>query len=98
MATGIKDITRLKKFCEKLSELYTKAVYAKVEIELTESDGSSYLVGHGQVWYTIYIHIDGEQAISYRCTHYMPEDVMQDILMLSHAVVMREYMGIDEVM
>lgn len=26
------------------------------------------------------------------------EDVMQDILMLSHAVVMREYMGIDEVM
>ena len=98
MATGIKDITRLKKFCEKLSELYTKAVYAKVEIELTESDGSSYLVGHGQVWYTIYIHIDGEQAISYRCTHYIPEDVMQDILMLSHAVVMREYMGIDEVM
>ena len=93
-----KDITRLKKFCEKLSECYTKAVYAKVEIELTESDGSSYLVGHGQVWYTIYIHIDGEQAISYRCTHYMPEDVMQDILMLSHAVVMREYMGIDEVM
>lgn len=93
-----KDITRLKKFCEKLSELYTKAVYAKVEIELTESDGSSYLMGHGQVWYTIYIHIDGEQAISYRCTHYIPEDVMQDILMLSHAVVMREYMGIDEVM
>jgi len=98
MATGVKDITRLKKFCEKLSELYTKAVYAKVEIELTESDGSSYLMGHGQVWYTIYIHIDGEQAISYRCTHYIPEDVMQDILMLSHAVVMREYMGIDEVM
>lgn len=98
MATGVKDITRLKKFCEKLSELYTKAVYAKVEIELTESDGSSYLMGHGQVWYTIYIHIDGEQAISYRCTHYIPEDVMQDILMLSHAVVMREYMGINEVM
>lgn len=93
-----KDITKLKRFCEKLSECYTKAVYAKVEIELTESDGSSYLMGHGQVWYTIYIHIDGEQAISYRCTHYIPEDVMQDILMLSHAVVMREYMGIDEVM
>ena len=93
-----KDITRLKKFCEKLSECYTKAIFSKVEIELTESDGSSYLVGHGQVWYTIYIHIDGEQAISYRCTHYMPEDVMQDILMLSHAVVMREYMGIEEIM
>ena len=93
-----KDITKLKKFCEKLSECYTKAVYAKVEIELAESDGSSYLMGHGQVWYTIYIHIDGERAISYRCTHYIPEDVMQDILMLSHAVVMREYMGINEVM
>lgn len=97
MATGVKDITRLKKFCEKLSECYTKAVYAKVEIELTEA-GGEYLQGHGQVWYTIYIHIDGEQNIAFRCTHYIPEDVMQDILMLSHAVVMREYMGIDEVM
>lgn len=93
-----KDITKLKKFCEKLSECYTKAVYAKVEIELAESDGSSYLMGHGQVWYMIYIHIDGDQAIAYKSTHCIPEDVMQDILMLSHAVVMREYMGIDEVM
>ena len=93
-----KDITKLKKFCEKLSECYTKAIYAKVEIELAESDGSSYLMGHGQVWYMIYIHIDGDQAIAYKSTHYFPEDVMQDILMLSHAVVMREYMGIDEVM
>lgn len=93
-----KDITRLKKFCEKLSELYTKAIYSKIEIELAESDGSSYLMGHGQVWYMIFIHIDGEQAISFKCAHCIPEDVMQDILMLSHAVVMREYMGIDEVM
>ena len=93
-----KDITKLKRFCEKLSECYTKAVYAKVEIELAESDGSSYLMGQGQVWYMIYIHIDGDQAIAYKSTHYIPEDVMQDILMLSHAVVMREYMGIDEVM
>ena len=93
-----KDITKLKRFCEKLSECYTKAIFSKVEIELAESDGSSYLMGHGQVWYMIYIHIDGEQAISYKCARFMPEDVMQDILMLSHAVVMREYMGIDEVM
>ena len=93
-----KDITRLKKFCEKLSELYTKAVYSKVEIELAESDGSSYLMGHGQIWYMIFIHIDGEQAISFKCAHFIPEDVMQDILMISHAVVMCEYMGIDEVM
>ncbi len=92
-----KDITKLKRFCEKLSECYTKAVYAKVEIELAEA-GGEYLQGHGQVWYMIYIHIDGDQAIAYKSTHYIPEDVMQDILMLSHAVVMREYMGIDEVM
>lgn len=51
---------------------------------------------HGQP--VMKVTFDGEQAISYRCTHYIPEDVMQDILMLSHAVVMREYMGIDEVM
>lgn len=92
-----KDITKLKRFSEKLSECYTKAVYAKVEIELAEA-GGEYLQGHGQVWYMIYIHIDGDQAIAYKSTYYIPEDVMQDILMLSHAVVMREYMGIDEVM
>lgn len=93
---AVKDFTKLKKFCSSLSECYSGAILSKVEIEIAESDGEEYISGLGQVWYMVYVHIDGEQQLAYKCTDYLIDSVMQEILMLSHAVVMREYMGLEE--